>query len=107
VGCLNGQIPLQDMRVDFQVEAVARPDTRGFGVRKTVTFERPTFGNGVTPPAAAAGAINAWLAARGVVLHGALGALPDQGIAAALQQDPLYTSFRKGVGLLDEQIVVM
>jgi hypothetical protein len=34
----RGQIPLQDIRVDFQVEAVARPDAKGFGVRKTVTF---------------------------------------------------------------------
>ena len=37
----RGQIPLQDIRVDFQVEAVARPDARGFGVRKTVTLKGP------------------------------------------------------------------
>jgi hypothetical protein len=35
----RGQIPLQDIRVDFQVEAVARPDARGFGVRKTVVLK--------------------------------------------------------------------
>lgn len=37
----RGQIPLQDIRVDFQVEAVARPDARGFGVRKMVTLKGP------------------------------------------------------------------
>jgi uncharacterized OsmC-like protein len=37
----RGQIPLQDIRVDFQVEAVAHPDARGFGVRKTVTLKGP------------------------------------------------------------------
>jgi uncharacterized OsmC-like protein len=35
----RGQIPLQDIQVDFQVEAVGRPDVRGFGVRKTVTLK--------------------------------------------------------------------
>jgi uncharacterized OsmC-like protein len=37
----RGRIPLQDIRVDFQVEAVAHPDTRRFGVRKTVTLKGP------------------------------------------------------------------
>ena len=37
----RGQIPLQDIRVDFQVEAVARPTASGFGVRKTVTLTGP------------------------------------------------------------------
>ena len=37
----RGQIPLQDISVDFQVEAVARPNARGFGVRKTVTLQGP------------------------------------------------------------------
>ena len=37
----RGQIPLQDIQVDFQVEAVTRPDARGFGVRKTVTLKGP------------------------------------------------------------------
>jgi hypothetical protein len=37
----RGQIPLQDIRVDFQVEAVAHPDAKGFGVRKTVTLKGP------------------------------------------------------------------
>jgi uncharacterized OsmC-like protein len=35
----RGQIPLQDIRVDFQVEAIAHPDASGFGVRKTVTLK--------------------------------------------------------------------
>jgi uncharacterized OsmC-like protein len=37
----RGQIPLQDIRVDFQVEAVAGADARGFGVRKTVALKGP------------------------------------------------------------------
>jgi uncharacterized OsmC-like protein len=37
----RGQIPLQDVQVDFQVEAVTRPAARGFGVRKTVTLKGP------------------------------------------------------------------
>jgi len=37
----RGQIPLQDIRVDFQVEAVAGPHAYGFGVRKTVTVHGP------------------------------------------------------------------
>ena len=37
----RGQIPLQDIRVDFQVEAVAGSDARGFGVKKTVTLHGP------------------------------------------------------------------
>jgi len=37
----RGQIPLQDIQVDFQVEAVGRPDARGFGVRKTIVFKGP------------------------------------------------------------------
>jgi uncharacterized OsmC-like protein len=37
----RGQIPLQDIQVDFQVEAPVRPETRGFGVRKTVTLKGP------------------------------------------------------------------
>jgi uncharacterized OsmC-like protein len=34
----RGQIPLQDIQVDFQVEPIAHPDARGFGVRKSVTL---------------------------------------------------------------------
>jgi uncharacterized OsmC-like protein len=34
----RGQIPLDDIRVDFQVEVSARANARGFGVRKTVTL---------------------------------------------------------------------
>ena len=56
--------------------------------------------------AAAAGAINARRVVRKVMLHGALDAWPVQAIAAALQHDPLSTSFRKGGMLLGEQIVV-
>lgn len=56
--------------------------------------------------AAATGAINARRALRKVVLHGAPGALSVQLIEAALQQDPLSSSFRKGGVLLGEQIVV-
>ncbi|MGH8057114.1 MAG: OsmC family protein [Candidatus Entotheonellia bacterium] len=55
---------------------------------------------------AAAGTINVRHAGRRVVLHGALDALPIQTIEAALQQDPLSASFRKGGILLSEQIVV-
>ena len=37
----RGQIPLQDMRVAFQVEPGTDPNGRGFGVRKTVTLFGP------------------------------------------------------------------
>jgi uncharacterized OsmC-like protein len=37
----RGHIALQDIRVDFQVEAVAGPDARRFGVKKTVTLHGP------------------------------------------------------------------
>jgi hypothetical protein len=37
----RGQIPLEDIQVDFQVEAVVRPDARGFGVRKTIALKGP------------------------------------------------------------------
>jgi hypothetical protein len=37
----RGQIPLEDIRVDFQVEPLADSDVRGFGVRKTVTVSGP------------------------------------------------------------------
>jgi uncharacterized OsmC-like protein len=40
----RGQIPLQDIQVDFQVEAVGRLDARGCGVRKTVTLKGPLSG---------------------------------------------------------------
>jgi uncharacterized OsmC-like protein len=40
VAC-RGQIPLEDIRVDFQVEPLADSDVRGFGVRKTVTVSGP------------------------------------------------------------------
>jgi hypothetical protein len=37
----RGQIPLQDIQVDVQVEAVTRPDARGFGVRKIIALKGP------------------------------------------------------------------
>jgi uncharacterized OsmC-like protein len=37
----RGQIPLQDIGVDFEVEPVTSPDGRGFGVRETVTLTGP------------------------------------------------------------------
>ena len=56
--------------------------------------------------AAATGTINVRQAVRWVVLHGASGAGSIQAIEAALQHDPLATSFRQGGVLLGEQIVV-
>jgi uncharacterized OsmC-like protein len=35
----RGQLPLQDIRVDFQIESGVRPDASGFGVRKTVALK--------------------------------------------------------------------
>src|SRR5262249_38693429 len=58
------------------------------------------------PTSAAAGDINTRRAVRRVVLHGAPSALLGQGIEAALQHDPLSTSFRTGDVLLGEQIIV-
>jgi hypothetical protein len=37
----RGHIPLQDIRVDFQVEPLAHPPVPGFGVRKTLTLYGP------------------------------------------------------------------
>ena len=34
----RGGIPLEDVRVDFQVEAVELPHTMGFGVREQITL---------------------------------------------------------------------
>ena len=45
-------------------------------------------------------------AMRTVVLHSAPSAVQDQAIKAALQRDPLSTSFRLGGVVLGEQIVV-
>ena len=55
---------------------------------------------------AAAGTINTRRAVRRVVLHGAPSVVLVQVIEAALQHDPLSTSFRTGGVLLGEQIVV-
>jgi hypothetical protein len=43
---------------------------------------------------------------RTVVLHSTASTVPAQTIEAALQQDPLSTSFRQGGVVLDEQIVM-
>jgi hypothetical protein len=37
----RGQIPLEDIHVDFQVEVSAPSNARGFGLRKTVTLTGP------------------------------------------------------------------
>jgi uncharacterized OsmC-like protein len=55
---------------------------------------------------AAAGTLNARRVMRTVVLHGATSPVPTQAIEAALQQDPLSTSFRYGGAVLDERIVM-
>lgn len=57
--------------------------------------------------AAAAGTINVRRAVRRVVLHGTPGARLVQAIEAAIQHDPLTTSFRAGGVLLGEPIVVL
>lgn len=53
---------------------------------------------------AAAGTPNTRRVVRQVVLHGAPSAVLGQAIAAALQQDPLSTSFRQGGVVLGEPI---
>jgi hypothetical protein len=55
---------------------------------------------------AAAGTLNARRVVRTVVLHSAPSTVSAQAIEAALQQDPLSTSFRQGGVVLGEQIVV-
>lgn len=37
----RGHIPLQDIRVDFQIEATGRPEAQACGVRKTVALRGP------------------------------------------------------------------
>jgi hypothetical protein len=37
----RGQIPLQDIRVDFQIEAAERPEAKAGGVKKTVALKGP------------------------------------------------------------------
>jgi hypothetical protein len=118
-----GQIPLQDIQVDFQVEAIARPDARGFGV---VTTSLPFVSGDAWPPAgfhvemipqgvgnreqtrsaAAAGTINPRRVVCKIMLHGATGVSPVQTIEEALHHDSLALSFRRGGVLLGEQIIV-
>ncbi len=69
----RGQIPLQDIRVDFQVEPVAGADARGFGVRKTVT------------------------------LHGALSATEQRRLQRAAEYCPVGQLFTKGALVVEDQ----
>jgi uncharacterized OsmC-like protein len=55
---------------------------------------------------AAAGTLNARHVLRKVVLYGAPSAMLGQAIAAAVQQDPLSTSFRQGGVVWGEQIMM-
>ena len=70
----RGQIPLQDIRVDFQVEPVADADARGFGVRKTVT------------------------------LYGALSATEQRRLQRAAEYCPVGQLFTKGALTVEDQV---
>jgi hypothetical protein len=70
----RSQIPLQDMRVDFQVEPVARTDARGFSVRKTVT------------------------------LHGALSATEQRRLQRAAEYCPVGQLFTKGALEVEDRV---
>jgi hypothetical protein len=70
----RGQIPLQDIRVDFQVEPVAGVDARGFGVRKTVT------------------------------LHGTLSATEQRRLQRAAEYCPVGQLFTKGALTVEDQV---
>jgi hypothetical protein len=70
----RGQIPLQDIRVDFQVEPVARTDARGFSVRKTVT------------------------------LHGALSATEQRRLQRAAEYCPVGQLFTKGALEVEDRV---
>jgi hypothetical protein len=70
----RGQIPLQDIRVGFQVEPVASADARGFGVRKTVT------------------------------LHGALSATEQRRLQRAAEYCPVGQLFTKGALTVEDQV---
>jgi uncharacterized OsmC-like protein len=70
----RGQIPLQDIRVDFQVEPVAGADAPGFGVRKTVT------------------------------LHGTLSATEQRRLQRAAEYCPVGQLFTKGALVVEDQV---
>ncbi len=70
----RGQIPLQDIRVDFQVEPVPSADARGFGVRKTVT------------------------------LHGAFSATEQRRLQRAAEYCPVGQLFTKGALVVEDQV---
>ena len=70
----RGQIPLQDIRVDFQVEPVASADARGFGVRKTVT------------------------------LHGALSETEQRRLHRAAEYCPVGQLLTKGALVIEDQV---
>ena len=70
----RGQIPLQDIRVDFQVEPVAGADARGFGVRKTIT------------------------------LHGSLAAMEQRRLHRAAEYCPVGQLFTKGALVVEDQV---
>lgn len=71
----RGQIPIQDIRVDFTVEAVAGPDARGFGVRKTVT------------------------------LYGSLSETEQLRLRRAAEYCPVGQLFTKGALVLEDQVI--
>jgi hypothetical protein len=70
----RGQIPLQDIRVDFQVEPLADSDVRGFGVRKTV------------------------------ILYGALSATEQHRLQRAAEYCPVGQLFTKGALMVEDQV---
>ena len=70
----RGQIPLQDIRVDFQVEPVASADARGFGVRKTIT------------------------------LHGSLSPTEQRRLHRAAEYCPVGQLFTKGALVVEDQV---
>jgi hypothetical protein len=96
-GAVDRQPPLRQF-----IAAGAEPST---GVH--VEIAPHSAGNrDVAQTNAAAGTLNVRRVARKIVLQGRPSTLRTQAIEAALQQDPLSASFRKGGGLLGEQMVV-
>jgi uncharacterized OsmC-like protein len=70
----RGQIPLQDIGIDFQVEPVDGTDARGFGVRKTVT------------------------------LYGTLSATEQRRLQRAAEYCPVGQLFTKGALVVEDQV---